>query len=325
MDWNVDKWAERILLKDRSSLARAITLIESSKKQDRILAKELLAKLGLPQEQKLRLGITGPPGVGKSSLIEKLGMNFIEQNLSVAVLSIDPSSQLHGGSILGDKSRMLDLSRQVAAFIRPSPSGLHLGGTARSTQDTIQLFEAAGFDVIMIETVGIGQSEISIFHICDLALMLVQPGAGDDLQNIKKGVMEWADFFVISKADGTTKELAEKTYQDLVHSLPGNSENSILKKQIFKSSIEDKESIQTIAKAVWQHWESLKSTDQLQQKRNLQQADYFFYHWAENFKEHLLFDQNFVNQLNTCREQLKIGAISREEAMNLLIRFTFAV
>jgi len=325
MDWNVDMWANRILLKDRSSLARAITLIESSKNQDRLMAKELLAKLGRPKEQKLRLGITGPPGVGKSSLIEKLGMNFIEQNLSVAVLSIDPSSQLHGGSILGDKSRMLDLSRQEAAFIRPSPSGQHYGGTARSTQDTIQLLEAAGFDVIMIETVGIGQSEISIFHISDLALMLVQPGAGDDLQNIKKGVMEWADFFVISKADGNTKELAEKTYQDLVHSLPVNSENSIHKKQIFKASIEDHESIQAIAKAVWQHWESLKSTDQLQQKRLQQQSDYFFYHWAENFKEHLLFDESFVNQLNTCRQQLKIGAIDREEAMNLLIRFTFAV
>ncbi|MBL7951699.1 MAG: methylmalonyl Co-A mutase-associated GTPase MeaB [Flavobacteriales bacterium] len=189
---------------DRVALARAITLLESSRVADRRLADELM-RMALPYaDHALRLGITGIPGVGKSTLIDALGRAAIKDGRRVAVLATDPSSARSNGSILGDKTRMELLSRSEHAFIRPTASGGHLGGVARRTRETAMLCAAVGFDLIMIETVGVGQSELEVDDMADLNLVLMIPGAGDELQGIKRGIMESADVVVLTKADGPT-------------------------------------------------------------------------------------------------------------------------
>lgn len=193
---------EGIRAGDRAYLGRAITLIESRRPQDRAAARALLG-LALPRVGRaMRVGITGSPGVGKSTLLEALGCFLLEKGLRVAVLAIDPSSTLSGGSILGDKTRMARLSADSRAFIRPSPSGGTLGGVALRTRETLLLCEAAGFDVVIVETVGVGQSEVTVAYMVDSFVMLVQPGAGDDLQGIKRGILELADVVAVTKADG---------------------------------------------------------------------------------------------------------------------------
>lgn len=194
--------ADQIRAGNRTSLARAITLIESQREQDRERAYELLQILMPNLSNAHRIGISGPPGVGKSTLIDAYGLHLIEQGHSVAVLAVDPSSSLSGGSILGDKSRMPRLAQEENAFIRPSPSDLALGGVARRTREAMFLCEAAGFDRVLIETMGVGQSEIQVAGMVDTFLVLIQPGAGDELQGIKKGIVELADVLAVTKADG---------------------------------------------------------------------------------------------------------------------------
>ena len=202
--------ADGVLARERSALARAITLIESSRGADRALAQDLLERL-LPRTGKaIRLGVSGVPGVGKSTFIEALGLRLIDAGHRVAVLAIDPSSTVTGGSILGDKTRMNALSLREEAFIRPSPTGGHLGGVTRVTRESILLCEAAGFDVVLVETVGVGQSETVVVDMVDCYLVLMLPGAGDDLQGIKKGVLEHADLIAVNKADGETRDEAER-------------------------------------------------------------------------------------------------------------------
>ena len=185
---------------DKTALGRAITIIESSATHHRKKAQEIL-KLALGSSQGLRIGITGVPGVGKSTFIEQMGMMLTAQGHRVAVLAVDPSSSLSGGSILGDKTRMQELTQSPLAFIRPTPSRLTLGGVARHTRESIILCEAAGYDVILIETVGVGQSETAVADLCDFFLLLQLAGAGDELQGIKRGIIEMADAIVINKAD----------------------------------------------------------------------------------------------------------------------------
>lgn len=195
----------------RRALAKAITLIESTKPSDRTEAAKLIDRC-LPHSGKsLRLGISGVPGVGKSTFIEAFGLYLIAQGKKVGVLAVDPSSPRHGGSILGDKTRMERLSREDQAFIRPSPAGRSLGGVANRTRESIVLAEAAGYDVILVETVGVGQSEYEVHSMTDLFLVLMQPGAGDELQGIKKGILELADFIVVNKADGEAERLAQQS------------------------------------------------------------------------------------------------------------------
>ena len=185
----------------RRAVARAITLLESTRANHRDRADALLAALPAPAEPALRIGISGVPGVGKSTFIESLGLLLIEQGHRVAVLAVDPSSSLSGGSILGDKTRMERLSVQAQAFVRPSPSGGTLGGVAAATREAIRVVEAAGYDVVIVETVGIGQSEAAVAGMTDLFILMQLPNAGDDLQAIKKGVLELADIVVVNKAD----------------------------------------------------------------------------------------------------------------------------
>ncbi|MFY7958676.1 MAG: methylmalonyl Co-A mutase-associated GTPase MeaB, partial [Elsteraceae bacterium] len=185
---------------DRRALAQAITLVESTRADHRRRAEDLLARLA-PPGRSLRLGVSGVPGVGKSTFIERFGLLLIERGHKVAVLAVDPSSRRTGGSILGDKTRMHTLARHPDAFIRPSAAGSTLGGVARRTADAILLVEAAGYDVVIIETVGVGQSETAVADLTDLFLLLLPPAGGDELQGIKKGIVELADILVINKAD----------------------------------------------------------------------------------------------------------------------------
>ncbi|OEH94514.1 methylmalonyl Co-A mutase-associated GTPase MeaB [Bacillus solimangrovi] len=207
---------------DRTILAKGITLIESNAPKHIHSAQRLLNELLPHTGHSLRIGITGVPGAGKSTFIEALGSYLCEQGLQVAVLAVDPSSSVTGGSILGDKTRMESLSRNPRAFIRPSPSAGTLGGVTRKTRETMLLCEAAGYDVILIETIGVGQSEIAVRSMVDMFVLLVLTGAGDDLQGMKKGVMELADLLIVNKADGDNKRMAEvarNEYEQILHYL----------------------------------------------------------------------------------------------------------
>ncbi|PCD75634.1 methylmalonyl Co-A mutase-associated GTPase MeaB [Pseudothioclava arenosa] len=211
--------AQKILAGDRRALARAITLVESGRADHRAQAAELLHELARSGRQALRIGLSGTPGVGKSTFIESFGMQLTAQGLKVAVLAVDPSSARSGGSILGDKTRMERLSRDPNAFIRPSPSQAHLGGVARRTREAVSLCEAAGFDVILIETVGVGQSETLVAEMTDLFILLMAPAGGDELQGVKRGIMEMADMILVNKADGDLKPAAMRTVSDYAGAL----------------------------------------------------------------------------------------------------------
>jgi LAO/AO transport system kinase len=203
-------------------LARALTLIESSSPRHQPLAERLLTRLMPHTGQSIRVGITGVPGAGKSTFIEALGLHLVRQGLRVAVLAVDPSSSLSGGSILGDKTRMVHLARNPAAYIRPSPSAGTLGGVARKTRESMLVCEAAGYNVVLIETVGAGQSETAVADMTDCFLALMLPGAGDELQGIKRGLLELVDVLAVNKADGPTRaaaELAAQQYQTALQSL----------------------------------------------------------------------------------------------------------
>ena len=199
---------------DRRALAKAITLVESTRADHAEQAAALLEELMPNTGQSIRLGISGAPGVGKSTFIESLGNYLTEQGHQVAVLAVDPTSAVTGGSILGDKTRMESLSVNPKAFVRPSPAGKTLGGVTRRTRESLLLCEAAGYDVIIIETVGVGQSETAVSDMTDMFLLLLSPGGGDDLQGIKRGIMELADLVLVNKADGDQASLANQTVSD---------------------------------------------------------------------------------------------------------------
>ncbi len=211
--------AQRVLAGERRALARAITLVESGRADHRAAALRLLDTVRSAGREALRIGLSGTPGVGKSTFIEAFGMFLIDRGLKVAVLAVDPSSARSGGSILGDKTRMERLSREPGAFIRPSPAQRQLGGVARRTREAVVLCEAAGFDVVLIETVGVGQSETMVAGMADLFVLLIAPAGGDELQGVKRGIMEIADLILVNKADGALKETAMRTCADYAGAL----------------------------------------------------------------------------------------------------------
>jgi len=211
---NPKKLADAVRSGDRRSLAQAITLIESTRSEDREAAIQLLDLLTPHAGQSIRIGISGVPGVGKSTFIENFGNHIIDQGHQIAVLAVDPSSAISGGSILGDKTRMETLSKHIKAYIRPSPAGRTLGGVTRHTRETICVVEAAGFDVVLVETVGVGQSEIAVAAMTDIFMLMLLPGGGDELQGIKRGIIELADLVVVNKADGDLAAAAGRSAAD---------------------------------------------------------------------------------------------------------------
>jgi LAO/AO transport system kinase len=217
--FDLDDGVARLRAGDRAALGQAITLVESRRAADRPAAEALLARLLPHAGRALRVGITGMPGVGKSTLIEALGRRLTAAGQRVAVLAVDPSSAQSGGSILGDKTRMQELARDPRAFIRPSPSGGALGGVARRTRETLVVVEAAGYDVVLVETVGVGQSEVMVANMVDFFLVLTLAGAGDELQGIKRGILELADLLVVTKADGENVAAARRTQAEYASAL----------------------------------------------------------------------------------------------------------
>lgn len=210
----VEKLANDLIAGNRRALARAITLVESARADHRAEAADLLERVGSVGRKAVRIGLSGTPGVGKSSFIETFGCFLTAKGKRVAVLAVDPSSARSGGSILGDKTRMDRLAREPLAFIRPSPSQTHLGGVARRTREVVALCEAAGFDLVLIETVGVGQSETLVAGMADVFVLLLAPAGGDELQGVKRGIMEMADLILVNKADGDLRAAALRTCAD---------------------------------------------------------------------------------------------------------------
>ena len=304
---------------DRRTLGRAITLLESSRSDHREQAEALLASLMPKTGGSLRIGITGVPGVGKSSFIEVFGNHIIEQGKRVAVLTIDPSSSLTGGSILGDKTRMQTLSVNPGAFIRPSPSNLTLGGVARRTQETILLCEAAGFDVIIVETVGVGQSETLVANMTDVFLLMLLPSGGDDLQGIKRGIMELADIAIVNKADGSMKTAATRSAADLKHALQ-------LIQPRFKDWKVPVELISALEKtgidSVWEQINRYVGTlgeERIKARRSEQSLTWFWSEAREGLMERLRIDARVQGDIKKLENQVQCQSLPPSIAAGKLV------
>tara|TARA_R110001592_G_scaffold93052_1_gene270476 strand:+ start:12251 stop:13216 length:966 start_codon:yes stop_codon:yes gene_type:complete len=261
----------------RRALAKLITRIESTRANDRALAEQAIASLLGDSGNAIRIGISGVPGVGKSSFIETFGLHVIEQGHRVAVLAVDPSSPKTGGSILGDKTRMEKLARHPNAFIRPSPSGRSIGGVARRTRETIIAVEAAGFDVVLVETVGVGQSEYAVADLVDMFTLLVAPGGGDDLQGIKKGIVEMADLLVVTKADGDLSAAANRAFHDYRSALQMlRPESDIWRAKVMKCSAHTGDGIGAVWDAMTEFRQIMTDSGQLAAKRADQAASWMW-------------------------------------------------
>ena len=259
--------AEAILSGDRRALAKAITLVESQRESDREAAQALLKEILPHTGNSVRVGITGVPGVGKSTFIESFGQFVIKQGHRLAVLAVDPSSPVAGGSILGDKTRMETLSREEAAFIRPSPAGHALGGVAFKTRESLMLCEAAGFDVILVETVGVGQSEHQVAGMVDFFLLLMLPGGGDELQGIKKGILELADAIVVNKADGASEALANTTRQHYAGAMSLWSHDAFWQPRVMTCSALHGQGIEAVWETVGEYAEAARASGRFDDAR----------------------------------------------------------
>jgi len=317
---DTDKIAEGLLKGKLRPLSRAITLIESSNPEHHEAASRLLDKI-LPHTGKsIRIGISGVPGVGKSTFIESFGKSLTAEGHKVAVLAVDPSSQLTGGSILGDKTRMEDLSRDENAFIRPSPAGKTLGGVAKKTRETMLLCEAAGYDVILVETVGVGQSEITVASMVDFFMLLQLANAGDELQGIKKGVMEIADAIVINKAEGDNRpkaELAKGQYLNALHILRPKSKNWIV--PVLLTSALYHEGIEEVWEMVNEYREKLTESGEFAEKRKKQSVDWLWTMVMDDLKDMFINNKNVQAILPQIQEAVVNGITTPSVASKRLL------
>lgn len=274
---DTDQLVSGVLEGNRRALARLITRIESTRKDHRAEASGAIATL-LPETGKsIRIGISGVPGVGKSSLIETFGLHVVEQGHKVAVLAVDPSSPKHGGSILGDKTRMEKLARHPDAYVRPSPSSGSLGGVARRTRETILAVEAAGFDVVLVETVGVGQSEYAVADLVDMFVLLVAPGGGDDLQGIKKGIVEMADLLVVTKNDGDLQKAASRAFQDYSSALRMlRGGNEVWRPEVLRCSAHTGEGIPEVWVRIEAYRDAVQSAGLVAERRAEQAASWMW-------------------------------------------------
>jgi len=302
--------ADGVLSGNRRALAQAITLTESTRKDHRLVAGELLQQMLPHAGNAIRLGISGVPGVGKSTFVEALGNHVIDEGHRVAVLTIDPSSAISGGSILGDKTRMETLSRRPEAYIRPSPAGDTLGGVTRHSREALILCEAAGFDVVFVETVGVGQSETRVADMTDMFLLLQLPGGGDELQGIKRGIMELADLVLINKADDDLQQLAGRSAADyrsalrLIHPRTNN-----WKVQVQTCSARDGVGISDAWDVVLKHRQVIEASGQLKQLRAEQARGWMWSEVSESLIAALRNDREVHQHIATLEAATSDGRI----------------
>ncbi len=317
---SAQQYIKGILEGDRVILSRAITIVESNLDSDKALAKEIVQAILPHSGRSFRIGITGVPGVGKSTFIEVFGKHLIGLGHKVAVLSIDPSSQRTRGSILGDKTRMEELANMEAAYIRPSASGDTLGGVANKTGEAMLLCEAAGYDIILIETVGVGQSETAVHGMTDFFLLLMLSGAGDELQGIKKGIMEMADMLVIHKADGDNvklSELAKRQYSNALHLFPP-SESGWTPVVTTASSYENK-GIVEIWETMTRFKEMVEENGYFERNRKQQQVEWMYNNIHEELKQLFYSDPAVKKSLKLLEEQIVESRISPVKAAEKII------
>ena len=321
IDTDLNELSQQLLKGNRTSLAKAITLVESNAERHFQQSQEVLQKIMPQTGNSIRIGISGVPGAGKSTFIEAFGLCLVEKGKRVAVLAVDPSSTKSGGSILGDKTRMEQLARHPKAFIRPSPSSGSLGGVHRKTRESILLCEAAGFDVILVETVGVGQSEGLVRDMVDFFLLLVLTGAGDELQGMKKGIMELVDTIVVNKADGENVKKAKKTaeeYNQILHFLQPATPNWV--PQALTSSALYNEGMNEIWSTIMEFEQLMKRSGFFHQRRNEQKETWLDASLREHI-ERLFFQQAEVrNNLPLYREKIKNDEVSVSSAVQDLIR-----
>jgi len=315
-----DDYLDGILRGESVTLARAITLIESNNPEHFSLAEEILVK-SIPHAGKsVRVGVSGVPGVGKSSFLESLGKILTAKGKKIAVLAIDPSSARSKGSILGDKTRMEELSADKHAFIRPSPTSGTLGGVALKTSESIVLCEAAGYEIIFVETVGVGQSEISVSSMVDFFLLLVLAGAGDELQGIKKGIMEIADAIAVTKADGDNVKAAIKAkaeYINALHLLPPPASGWLPK--VTSCSALTGEGVKDIWKMVEQYIVFTKENGWFEKHRAQQNLYWMHETVGEELKRRFYADQKVQEKIKNLEQEVKEGKLSSFEAAKLLL------
>jgi LAO/AO transport system kinase len=321
----IDEFVEGILNSNRTLLSQAITLIESSLPGHQEKAQMIIEKCLPYSGNSIRIGITGVPGVGKSTFIEALGTNLTSQGRKIAVLAIDPSSERSGGSILGDKTRMELLSADPNAFIRPSPSGGSLGGVARKTRESVILCEAAGFDTIIIETVGVGQSETAVHSMVDFFLLLMLAGAGDELQGMKRGIMEMADLITINKADGNNIDqasIAKAEYQNALHLFPPS--DSGWEPGVLICSARNNTGITDIWNKITEYRDLGTQNGFINARRN-QQAKYWMYESVNNRLKEMFFGDHSIQRYSLELEKEVIAGkissfIAAERLLNLYLK-----
>jgi LAO/AO transport system kinase len=317
--YSITEYQEGILAGNRTVLSRAITLIESNRDEHQQLAHELVDSLITYSGRSVRVGITGVPGVGKSSFIERFGVEVADKGNKVAVLAVDPSSQISSGSILGDKTRMEQLSTHPSVYIRPSPSSGSLGGVGRKTKETIILCEAAGFNYILVETVGVGQSETAVHQLTDFFLLLMLAGAGDELQGIKRGIMEMADAIVITKADGSNIDKAKAAraeYARALHLFPATTSGWI--PEVLTCSSLRKEGISGVYEMLEKYFRHVNSSGYFMEKRRLQ--SHFWLHQLidEHLKNSFYQQKGIKEKLATLEQLISANQLSPYSAVKRL-------
>lgn len=320
---SIEYYRKGIEGKDKVVLSQAVTLVESSLKKDVDLGIELIEQLK-SKVNSIRLGISGVPGVGKSTFIEAFGSCLVDKGHKVAVLAVDPSSQITGGSILGDKTRMETLSRNPSAFIRPSPSKLTLGGVADRTRETILLCESAGYDVIIIETVGVGQSETKVHGMVDFFLLLMLAGAGDELQGIKKGIMEIADGVVINKADGDNIKNVNRArgeYTNALHMFAPNESN--WQPKVLPCSSIEKTGLEEIWKMILSYQEEMLESGYFNQNRKHQNVTWFNDRLHKSILDKVLENPELKTQLDKLKAKISKGKLNPNTALNKLMESIF--
>ena len=313
-------YIDGVLSGDRVILSRAITIIESNLESDKLLAKDIIQAILPASGNSIRIGITGVPGVGKSTFIEAFGKHLITQGHKVAILSIDPSSQRSKGSILGDKTRMEELSNLENAYIRPSASGETLGGVANKTAESMLLCEAAGYDAILIETVGVGQSETAVHGMTDFFLLLMLAGAGDELQGIKKGIMEMADMVVINKADGDNirkSEMARLQYKNALHIFPQSE--SGWEPVVTKASSTKNTGIDTVWNAIIKYKQLVTDNGYFIKNRNHQKIRWMYDNINEELKHMFYGSKDIKSKLSVLEKDIISSEISPVKAAQLII------